>query len=40
MIFLWEGLDEGKKNHLINWEVVCLPKWKGDDAEYKKLKEG
>ncbi|RVX21242.1 hypothetical protein CK203_002283 [Vitis vinifera] len=25
-IFLWSGIEEGKKNHLISWDVVCRPK--------------
>ena len=27
--FLWDRWGEGKKNHLVNWEVVSLPKEKG-----------
>ena len=27
--FLWEEKDEGKKDHLVNWEVVALSKEKG-----------
>lgn len=27
--FLWEGMDDGKKRHLVNWEVVGSSKTKG-----------
>lgn len=27
--FLWEGVGEGKKAHLINWEVVSQVKKRG-----------
>ncbi|CAB4278922.1 unnamed protein product [Prunus armeniaca] len=27
--FLWEGVEEGRKDHLVNWEVVSLPKENG-----------
>ncbi|CAL5364737.1 unnamed protein product [Camellia sinensis] len=27
--FLWEGCDEDKKDHLVKWEVVSLPREKG-----------
>lgn len=27
--FLWEGVGEGRKDHLINWEVVSRSKEKG-----------
>lgn len=26
--FLWEGKDEGKKDHLVNWEIISFPKEK------------
>ncbi|RVW47665.1 Protein PIR [Vitis vinifera] len=25
-IFLWSGVGEGKRDHLVSWEVVCKPK--------------
>ena len=28
--FLWSGVGEGKRDHLVSWEVVCNPKAKGD----------
>ena len=30
MNVLWEGMDEGKMNHLVSWKVVSLPRDKGD----------
>ena len=27
--FLWSGVGEGKKDHLVSWDVVCNPKMKG-----------
>ena len=27
--FLWSGTGEGKKDHLLSWEVVCRPKEQG-----------
>ena len=27
--FLWSGTGEGKKDHLLSWEVVCRPKKQG-----------
>ena len=24
--FLWSGIGEGKKDHLVRWDVVCKPK--------------
>ena len=26
--FLWSGIEEGKRNHLVSWDVVCNPKAK------------
>ena len=28
--FLWSGIGEGKKDHLISWDVVCRPTEFGD----------
>ena len=28
-IFLWSGIGEGKRDHLVSWDVVCNPKAKG-----------
>ena len=27
--FLWSGVGEGKRDHLVSWDVVCNPKAKG-----------
>ncbi|RVW44120.1 putative ribonuclease H protein [Vitis vinifera] len=27
--FLWSGIGEGKRDHLVSWDVVCNPKAKG-----------
>ncbi|RVW89552.1 LINE-1 retrotransposable element ORF2 protein [Vitis vinifera] len=27
--FLWSGVGEGKRDHLVNWDVVCKPKSRG-----------
>ena len=27
--FLWSGVGEGKKDHLVRWDVVCKPRVKG-----------
>ena len=27
--FLWSGVGEGKRDHLVSWDVVCNPKTKG-----------
>ena len=27
--FLWSGIREGKRDHLVSWDVVCNPKVKG-----------
>ena len=27
--FLWLGVREGKRDHLVSWDVVCKPKTKG-----------
>ena len=27
--FLWSRVGEGKRDHLVNWDVVCNPKVKG-----------
>ena len=27
--FLWLGIGEGKRDHLVSWDVVCNPKAKG-----------
>ncbi|KAJ9691309.1 hypothetical protein PVL29_013479 [Vitis rotundifolia] len=27
--FLWSGIGEGKRDHLVSWDVVCIPKAKG-----------
>ena len=27
--FLWLGVGEGKRDHLVSWDVVCKPKAKG-----------
>ena len=27
--FLWSGVGEGKRDHLVSWDVVCKPKAKG-----------
>ena len=27
--FLWSGVGEGKRDHLVSWDVVCNPKVKG-----------
>ena len=27
--FLWSGVGEGKRNHLVSWDVVCKSKAKG-----------
>ncbi|RVW55296.1 putative ribonuclease H protein [Vitis vinifera] len=27
--FLWSGIGEGKRDHLVNWDVVCKPKSRG-----------
>ncbi|KAJ9671310.1 hypothetical protein PVL29_025144 [Vitis rotundifolia] len=27
--FLWSGIGEGKRDHLVRWDVVCNPKAKG-----------
>ncbi|RVW71380.1 putative ribonuclease H protein [Vitis vinifera] len=27
--FLWSGIGEGKKDHLVRWDVVCNPKERG-----------
>ena len=27
--FLWSGVGEGKKDHLVRWEAVCKPRVKG-----------
>ncbi|RVW93506.1 hypothetical protein CK203_035092 [Vitis vinifera] len=27
--FLWSGVREGKRDHLVNWDVVCKPKSRG-----------
>ena len=27
--FLWSGIREGKRDHLVSWDVVCYPKVKG-----------
>ena len=27
--FLWSGVGEGKRDHLVCWDVVCNPKAKG-----------
>ncbi|KAJ9685133.1 hypothetical protein PVL29_017245 [Vitis rotundifolia] len=27
--FLWSGVGEGKRDHLVSWDVVCNPKSKG-----------
>ena len=27
--FLWSGVREGKRDHLVSWDVVCNPKAKG-----------
>ena len=27
--FLWSGVGEGKRDHLVSWDVVCKPKSKG-----------
>jgi hypothetical protein len=27
--FLWSGVNEGKKDHLVNWESCCKPKAEG-----------
>ena len=24
--FLWSGIREGKRDHLVRWDVVCKPK--------------
>ena len=24
--FLWSGIGEGKRDHLVSWDVVCKPK--------------
>ena len=24
--FLWSGIGEGKRDHLVRWDVVCKPK--------------
>ena len=29
MIFLWSGIGEGKRDHLVRWDVVCKPRVKG-----------
>ncbi|RVW75344.1 hypothetical protein CK203_052921 [Vitis vinifera] len=29
MDFLWSGVGEGKRDHLVSWDVVCKPKAKG-----------
>ena len=26
--FLWSGVGEGKRDHLVSWDVVCNPKVK------------
>ena len=28
--FLWSGVGEGKRDHLVSWDVVCNPKAKGE----------
>ncbi|RVW69156.1 hypothetical protein CK203_064456 [Vitis vinifera] len=27
--FLWSGVGEGKRDHLVNWDIVCKPKSRG-----------
>ncbi|RVX12865.1 LINE-1 retrotransposable element ORF2 protein [Vitis vinifera] len=27
--FLWSGIGEGKRDHLVNWDIVCKPKSRG-----------
>ena len=27
--FLWSGVGEGKRDHLVSWDIVCNPKAKG-----------
>jgi hypothetical protein len=27
--FLWGDIDQGRKPHLVGWDVVCLPKADG-----------
>ena len=27
--FLWSGVGEGKRDHLVSWDVVCKPKLRG-----------
>ena len=27
--FLWSGVGEGKRDHLVSWVVVCKPRVKG-----------
>ena len=27
--FLWSRVGEGKRDHLVSWDVVCKPKVKG-----------
>ena len=27
--FLWSGVGEGKRDHLVSWDAVCKPKTKG-----------
>ena len=29
MDFLWSGVREGKRDHIVSWDVVCNPKVKG-----------
>lgn len=24
--FQWSGFDEGKSDHLVNWDIMCRPK--------------
>ena len=27
--FLWSGVGEGKRDHLVSWDVMCKPRVKG-----------
>ena len=28
--FLWSGIGEGKRDHLVSWDIVCNSKAKGE----------
>ena len=28
--FLWSGVEKGKRDHLVSWDVVCKLRAKGD----------